>query len=156
MDNNNKELIKKIISEIVSKMGFVAVIDVNEEKGGNVVFNLEIDKDSHLLIGQHGINLLALQHITRLLVRKRIDEKVKFSLDVNDYRQQKNNSLSKLARDAAEQVLREKKAVALRPMTPYERRLVHLELAENKNIATESIGEGDERRVIIKPVGEVE
>ena len=66
--------------------------------------------------------------------------------------QEKNLSLGKLAHNIAEQVLREKRAITLRPMSSYERRIVHMELSANPQIKTESIGEGAERKVIISPL----
>jgi spoIIIJ-associated protein len=92
-----------------------------------------------------------LQHIARLLAIKKTEERFNFIVDVNSYRQEKNGSIGKMAREMAEQALQERRAVVLRPMTPYERRIVHLELANNSDIKTESIGEGEERRVVIKP-----
>jgi spoIIIJ-associated protein len=107
---------------------------------------------SNYLIGQHGINLQALQHIARILARKKIEDRVNFILDVNSYRQDKNNSIANLAKSMAEQAISEKRAVVLRPMSPYERRLVHLELSQNDQVKTESIGEGEDRRIVIKPI----
>ena len=81
--------------------------------------------------------------------------KVNFVLDVNSYRQEKNESVTKMAVEMAEQSLREKRAIVLRPMSAYERRIVHVELAKNKQIATESIGEGEDRKVMVKPADNI-
>jgi spoIIIJ-associated protein len=147
-------LIKEIIKEILEKMGFsfeLELIKNNEEEAEKIDCNI-ITSDSSFLIGQYGANLEALQHIARLLIRKKITERINFTLDVNSYRKEKNESTIQLARHMAEQAIAEKRAVVLRPMSPYERRIVHMELSENDQVATESIGEGEERKIIIKPI----
>ena len=154
MDKKQLEIIKNTVQELVEKAGFspkVEIIENKEQGEENIICNVIISEDSHLLIGQYGVNLQALQHIARLLVRKKMEEKVKFILDVNYYRQEKNKSVVDLARQAAEQALREERAVVMRPMSAYERRLAHLELANNTKVVTESIGEGESRKVVVKP-----
>jgi len=151
--NNTKEVIKETVAELISKMGFVAEVEIKEsadEAEDIVVCNIKT-ADSNFLIGQYGVNLQSLQHIARLLVRQKTDEKTNFTVDVNSYREEKNASIEKMAEEMAEQAIREKRAVVLRAMSPYERRLVHLVLSKNSQIKTESIGEGEERKVVIKP-----
>lgn len=151
---NHEQEIKKVLSELLEKMGFgSSEVEFNkhtDEQGEIIVCNIKTD-ESNFLIGQHGVNLQSLQHIARILVKKVIPEKANFVLDVNSYRQEKNDSIIKLARNLAQEALTEKRAVVLRPMTPYERRIVHMELSKNEDIKTESIGEGEDRRVVIKP-----
>jgi len=84
------------------------------------------------------------------------EEKLKFSVDVNDYNKSKVGSLEDLAKNMAQQAINDKRPAVLRPMTAYERRIIHLALAENDEVQTESIGEGDERKVVVKPVGSLE
>lgn len=158
MDKKQLEIIKSAVQELVEKMGFspaVEIIESGKQEEENVVCNVTIGEDSHILIGQYGVNLQALQHIARLLVRKKTDEKVKFVLDINNYRQEKNKSVTDLARQAAEQALQEGRAVVMRPMSAYERRLVHMELAGNTNVVTESIGEEESRKVVVKPAKQI-
>jgi spoIIIJ-associated protein len=85
-------------------------------------------------------------------VREKSQERTKFILDINSYRQEKNDAVVRLAKEAAEQALREKRAIVMRPMSPYERRLIHMEFSGNDQIKTESIGEGEERKIVIKPL----
>lgn len=149
------EVIKTVVENLVKQMGFTAEIEIKEameEEGGKetIVCNIKTE-ESNFLIGQYGVNLQSLQHIARLIVRKKIEEPINFVVDVNSYRQEKNSSIEKIAREMAEQAVREQRAVVMRPMSPYERRLVHLELSKNTQIKTESIGEGEERKVMIKP-----
>lgn len=148
------ELIKETIRELVAKMGFVCEIEdvqTNKESEETKIFNIKAE-DSNFLIGQHGVNLQSLQHIARILVRKKLKTITNFVLDINFYRQEKNNSLVSFTRAAAEQAVRENRAIALRPMSPYERRIVHMELANNNQVKTESVGEGEDRKVVISPL----
>jgi spoIIIJ-associated protein len=157
MENENiqdvRKIVKEVIEELVNKMGIACEVEAdeieqNEQK--TLVFNIKT-AESNYLIGQYGVNLQALQHIARVMVRKRTEARADFILDVNSYRQEKNNSITALAKNMAEQALSERRAVVLRPMSPYERRLIHLELSKNDRIKTESISEGEDRRVVIKP-----
>jgi spoIIIJ-associated protein len=151
-----ENLIKEVVSELLLKMGFFCEIELIKEhdqkqEKENIICNIKTE-DSNFLIGQYGINLQSLQHIARVLVRKRTQEKANFILDVNMYRKEKNISIIVLAKNIAQQVVQDKKAITLRPMSPYERRLVHMELSKNDLVETESIGEGEERKIIIKPL----
>lgn len=154
MKEKNIQVIEETIARLLEKIGFSSQITVIHDQNSeeeNYSCNVLVSDDSNLLIGQHGINLQALQHIARLLVRKKISDKIKFTLDVNSYREQKNQSVIELAKQAALQAVSEKRAVVMKPMSTYERRLVHMELAKNTEVLTESIGEGESRKVVIKP-----
>ena len=148
-----REIVKSTIEELVNKLGIVCEVEAdeieqNEQK--TLILNIKTT-ESNYLIGQYGVNLQALQHISRVIVRKKTEARADFILDVNSYRQEKNESIASLAKNMAEQALTERRAVVLRPMSPYERRLIHLELSKNDQIKTESVGEGEDRRVVIKP-----
>lgn len=157
MENQQNDLdgiIKETVSELLNKMGFICEIEMShetEEEKENIVCNIKTE-ESNFLIGQYGVNLQSLQHIARILIRKKTDERVNFIVDVNFYRKEKSLSIVALAKKSAQQAIQDKRAIVLRPMSPYERRLVHMELSKNTDIITESIGEGEDRRVIIKPV----
>jgi len=160
MENQKKDaLLKKITTEILQKMTFenfeINIASKGNAEGESFIINIETPESS-LLIGQYGVTLAALQHVLRLLVRRQAEERFSFLADVNHYLQTKTDSLSELTIESAKQAIRDKKPVVLRPMSAYERRLVHIELAGNENIKTESIGEGEDRRVMIRPVGEFE
>ncbi|PIP26407.1 MAG: hypothetical protein CO140_02165 [Candidatus Moranbacteria bacterium CG_4_9_14_3_um_filter_40_7] len=147
--------IKALMKEVIEKMGFSCQeIEINQQKNQEeemFVVNIKTP-DSSFLIGQYGANLQSLQHLMRVLTRKKIQERIKFILDINSYRKEKNDAVVRLAKEAAEQALRGKRAIVMRPMSPYERRLIHMEFSENDQIKTESIGEGEERKVVIKPL----
>jgi len=124
------------------------------EAAENVKFTIRT-QEAGLLIGENGQNLIALNHLVRRIVEKAFGKTdLPFSLDVNDYQKQKSEEIKDLARMSAQRVRFFKKEVVLRPMSSYERRIVHALLTEYPDIATESTGEEPERRVVIKPLGE--
>lgn len=153
------QMLKKIVGEVLEKMTF-GDFKIEVESGADPegeVFTINIETaESNLLIGQYGTTLKAIQHIARLLARRKTEERLKFVVDVNCYLRQKTSSLTEIAQDSARQALEERRPVVLRPMSAYERRIVHVELAGVENIRTESMGEGEERRIVIRPVGELE
>ncbi|MFC1645397.1 protein jag [Patescibacteria group bacterium] len=149
------DIVEKSVSGLLDIMGFEYSIDIkkNKDKDGEIFFyNITLDTNSNLLIGQHGINLDALQHIVRILVRKSDSNSIRFILDINSYRVEKNKTVIEYAKLLAQRVIEGGQPITTRPMTAYERRLVHIELEKNNQVETESIGDSKERRVIIKPV----
>jgi spoIIIJ-associated protein len=148
--------IKKSIKELLEKAGFPSEIEIAESHLDNqdgIICNVKTTEDSNLLIGQYGVNLQAFQHIARLLIRKKLSsERIKFTLDVNSYRDQKNQVVIEQANEAARQAVSEGRVIIMKPMSAYERRLVHMELSKNDKVATESVGEGENRKILVKPV----
>lgn len=153
MNNDNKEIIKETAVEIIKWMGFDCEVEIMEENGEDerVICNIKAKKDSNVLIGQGGDNLQALQHIIRLLVRKKTDDMIRFVLDINSYKKDQEVSVLDSAREMAQRAVDEKKTMIMRPMSAYNRRLVHMFLSNDERVKTESIGENGERRVVIKP-----
>ncbi len=150
-----EDLIREVVADLLLKMGFSCEIEIIKEQElerdkENIICNIKTE-ESNFLIGQYGVNLQSLQHIARILVRRKTEERTNFILDVNSYRKEKNSSIVLLAKNIADQVVREQRTVALRPMSPYERRLVHMELSKNTAVVTESIGDGEERKIMVKP-----
>lgn len=105
----------------------------------------------NMLIGERGGNLAALEHILKKIVKAKFGEDYKFTLDINDYRMRRLEDLKQDVKVAAKEVRLYRKEVALRPMSSFERRIVHLLLAEYPDITTESVGQEPERQVVIKP-----
>ncbi|MFZ2193847.1 MAG: R3H domain-containing nucleic acid-binding protein [Candidatus Moraniibacteriota bacterium] len=146
--------IGSIVTELIEKMGFSVVVEiksVTEKEGVLVVCDIKT-QESNFLIGQYGMNLQSLQHIARVMVRKKIEEPVNFVLDVNSYRKEKNESIVRLALNLAEEACAKKETIVMRPMSAYERRVVHVELSKNDKIKTESVGDGEDRRIAITPI----
>jgi len=156
MEEKSKKIIQETVEELMEKSGFPSEIEVEESGSGDqegIICNIKTTEDSNLLIGQYGVNLQAFQHIARLAIRKKLaDERVNFTLDVNSYRDQKNQSIIEQAKEAAKLALNEGRVIIMKPMTAYERRLVHMELSQNEKVATESVGEGENRKILVKPV----
>ncbi len=151
---SNQEKIKEQIQKILQLLGVEGSI-VIEDRGGNLVFNIKTE-DSRLLIGLHGASLNALQHLARLLVRKELSvesgqgEPVEFFLDVEDYRKNREEFLNELARQAAGRVRETRQTLILKPMSSYDRFVIHSFLSKTDDLITESVGEEPERRVVIK------
>lgn len=112
-------------------------------------------QEGGLIIGENGKNLVALNHLVKKISEKKLNgqgkEVLSFSLDINDYQLKKIEELKNLARLNAQRVRYFKKEVVLKPMSSYERRVVHAVLTDCPDIITESRGEGPGRQVVIKP-----
>ncbi len=142
------EKIEEIIQKLLNFLE-ISELEINiEEKEDALRISIRVP-DAGLLIGVDGEILGSLEQILRLLIKKTGDQR-RVILDINNYRLQKENYIREIAQKAGRQVMLTKKEVYLPPMNSYERRLVHLELSINPDIATESIGYEPERRVIIK------
>ncbi len=107
--------------------------------------------DSGLLIGRRGQSLQSLQFIVNLIVRKEFGEGVRVVLDVERYRQRREESLRDMATKVAERVTQTGRGITLEPMSAADRRIVHLSLADREDVSTESVGFGEERKVSIFP-----
>jgi len=155
-DQESKQQQISFAKEIIEKiLGFLAVpyeLDLLEtEEDCRFIVRTE---DSSLLIGEGGQNLYSLNLITRRIFDNKFppaDRQLQFLIDVNDYHQKKVEEIKDEARIHAQRVRYFKKDFEMRPMNAYERRLVHMTLQEYPDISTESRGEGQDRRVIIKP-----
>ncbi len=123
-------------------------VEGNEEAPDVVALDVTGD-DLGILIGRRGQTLAALQYIIRLIVTHQAKARVPVVIDVEGYKQRRYGALQALARRMAEQVKERKKPFALEPMLAYERRIVHLALADDPDVTTESVGEGEARKVVI-------
>jgi spoIIIJ-associated protein len=104
-----------------------------------------------MLIGRRGETLAALQYITRLIASRELQRRANIVIDVEGYKTRREEMLRRLATRMAEQAVQLGRTVALEPMPPYERRIVHLALRDNPQVRTESTGEGEHRKVTIIP-----
>ncbi|MDQ6781413.1 MAG: hypothetical protein M3Z37_09725, partial [Candidatus Eremiobacteraeota bacterium] len=107
--------------------------------------------DLAILIGKHGAMIDALSAITNAVMHRGDSRELFFSVDVEGYRERRIATLRAIAQRCATRVLREGVALELEPMPPAERRIIHLALAANRGLATESTGVGSQRRVVILP-----
>jgi spoIIIJ-associated protein len=150
------EEIKKIIENIFKSMGLkepeIEIKKDNTLKDKEVInVNLDMDsRDAECFIGDNSEGLNALQHIVRLMLVRNGMAQFFTTIDINGYKESKKNELMEMAMDIAKKVRRTKEAVTLEPMSAFERRIIHLKLAEQPDIVTESIGEEPERKVVIR------
>jgi predicted RNA-binding protein Jag len=111
------------------------------------------DDELGLLIGKHGATLDALSAVTNAVMHKAEFRDLFFAVDIEGYRARRAATLRNLAQRCADRALREGISIELEPMPPAERRIVHLTLAGHRDLATESTGQGNSRRVVIMPRG---
>lgn len=106
--------------------------------------------DSALIIGKKGKNIDALQYLANVALIRENNKKFKIVLDSEGYRARRREALTELAKTISEEVKATGKSVSLEPMSSYERRIIHLQLQDNPDVVTESTGDGEDRRVVIK------
>jgi spoIIIJ-associated protein len=147
------EKIKIIIEALLERLNVAGEVEFMETGEGTRF--LVKTHEGALLIGENGQNLLALNHLVKKIAERDLngdgDGKIIFSLDVNDYQAKKIDDLKNLARLNAQRVRYFKKEIILKPMTSFERRIIHSVLTESPDITTESVGEEPNRKVVIKP-----
>jgi spoIIIJ-associated protein len=122
----------------------------NDSEVGGPIIDLT-GEDSGLLIGRRGQTLQALQFVVNLIVRKEFGESVRVVLDVERYRQRREESLRDMANKVAARVVQTGRGITLEPMSAADRRVIHLSLANHQGVTTESVGFGEERKVTIIP-----
>ena len=112
--------------------------------------NIELSGDEMgMLIGKRGVTLDSLQYLVSLVINKKTEDYVKVKIDTENYRERRKETLENLARNLAHKVKRIHKSVVLEPMNPYERRIIHSSLQNNKYVTTYSEGEEPYRHVVI-------
>ncbi len=155
--NDVAQVARQVLEELLAAMRIPASVNVAEPPppaAANQAIALNIQgEDLGVLIGRRGQTLASLQYIVNLVVTHRLKSRlsVPVSLDVNNYKQRRYQALQALALRLAEQVKSTGRTMSLEPMPPNERRIVHLALAESNDVTTQSIGEGEARKVTILP-----
>jgi predicted RNA-binding protein Jag len=137
-----------IIKNIVNGMGFSDYrLEIAEDGNRNSLFIYENEN----MVRENLPNIVeSLNHVLQMIAKKN-DARMIF-LDVNNYRQERETLIAELARAAAKKAHATKQDIALPAMNSYERRIVHVELAVHPDVTTESLGEGKERYIVIKPI----
>lgn len=146
---------KAVLDELLSLINVPAnVVLMGRGVGETETIQLDIRGDDlGILIGRRGETLSTLQYLVNLIVSRRVKAYVGVVVDVEGYRQRRYESLRLLARRLAEQVKSTGRPVILEPMPANERRIIHLELKDNPHVTTQSIGQGDERKISILSKG---
>jgi len=143
-------IIKNKIEEFFGKIGLGVITEKIDKRDGTIFVKLKTD-DPKILIGQNGQTLMEIQHLLKVLLRKDRENDFYLDVDINGYKEKKNEYLRELAKSSADEASLAREAKVLPPMPAYDRRIIHLELAERSDIESESVGEEPERRVVIKP-----
>lgn len=143
-----QELLERMVvnAEVVASFGEADP----ESEGPAIVLDVRGD-DLEPLIGRRGETLTALQYITRLILAKQFGRNVDLVVDVQGHKQRREQQLRRMARRMAEQVAERQRMMSLEPMPANERRIIHLELRDHPDVMTESVGDGDRRKVTIVP-----
>jgi spoIIIJ-associated protein len=146
---------RETIQIILEKMRVDAKVSVKlGDSESNRVQPVLIDiegNDLSFLIGRKGETINALQYITSLIVGRELGRWLPIQVDVQHYRKRREDELRRLARRIAEQVIGTGRMQILEPMPSNERRIIHIELRDNPNVDTQSVGEGDQRKVTVRP-----
>ena len=144
-----EESIKEFLGKVFQAMGIEATVSVNVDKETK---NIDVDlagPDMGVLIGKRGQTLDSLQYLTNLAINKQSDEYYKVKIDTEDYRQRRKDTLENLAKNIAYKVKKTKRPVSLEPMNPFERRVIHSALQNDKFVTTHSEGEEPYRHVVV-------
>ena len=138
----------EFVEKVLVDMGLTAQVSVKEEKEDEATLVVS-GKGLGSLIGRHGDVLDSLQYLASLAANRVYDGFYRITLDVEGYREKREETLRRLAQKQAEKVLKFKRSFALEPMNPYERRVIHTEIQKIAGVATYSIGQDAERRIVI-------
>ncbi len=141
--------VRNFMKDIFAAMDMIVTVDVQyNEKEKSIDVELNGD-DMGILIGKRGQTLDSLQYLVSLVVNKNTDEYIRVKVDTENYRERRKETLENLAKNIAYKVKRNKRPVSLEPMNPYERRIIHSALQNDKYVTTHSEGDEPFRRVVI-------
>lgn len=138
------------VQAVLGAFGIEATIDEYEGDEGEIILDI-VGGELGLLIGRHGKTLDALQTVVAAITSRQIGQRFPVVVDVEGYRGRRREKLEDIARRTADRVSRQGRAVKLRPMTSYERRVVHMTLREDRRVTTGSEGEEPFRSVVVSP-----
>ena len=142
----------EFVRHLIESMGLDASVTMTDGEGDNKLIRID-GESAGVLIGHHGDTLDSLQYLANLAANKKVaGEKrdyCRVTVDIENYRLKREETLRALARKMAEKVLRYRKSVMLDPMNPYERRIIHSEVQKIEGVATNSIGSENNRKVVL-------
>ena len=143
------DIAKDFLKDVFASMNMVVAVDVKYDEDNK---NLDVDlsgDEMGILIGKRGQTLDSIQYLLSLVVNKESEEYIRVKVDTEDYRKRRKETLENLAKNIAYKVKRTKRPVSLEPMNPYERRIIHSALQNDKYVTTHSEGEEPFRRVVV-------
>ncbi|MBN1192773.1 MAG: Jag N-terminal domain-containing protein [Coriobacteriia bacterium] len=138
------------IGDILASLGIEATVEEYEGDEGEIILDI-VGDDLGILIGRHGRTLDALQILVSAITNRKLDQRYPLIVDVSGYRHRRRVKLEEIARRAADRAVRQKRPVQLRPMTSFERRVIHVVLRDDRRVKTESEGEEPRRMVVVRP-----
>ena len=140
------------INKLVEDMKLDAKVTVRDGDNGDTVISID-GESAGVLIGHHGDTLDSLQYLANLAANKKVEgekkEYCKITIDIENYRAKREETLRTFARRMASKVVKYKKSVMLEPMNPYERRIIHSEIQGIEGVSTNSIGSENNRKIVI-------
>ena len=144
-----KEEAKKFLADVFAAMDMIVTVDVSYDEAEK---NMDIDlsgEEMGVLIGKRGQTLDSLQYLVSLVVNKDAEDYIRVKVDTENYRLRRKETLENLAKNIAYKVKRTKRSVSLEPMNPYERRIIHSALQNDRYVTTYSEGEEPFRHVVV-------
>lgn len=147
----DEEKARTYLKSIIEGMGITDYTVDREENDKDIIYNINCEEDYGILIGRRGETLDAIQYLVRLTAKKSGDEAdgARISVNVGNYREKRAENLRALAAKHAKTVLKYGRNVALEPMNPYERRIIHTAIQEIEGVTSHSVGYDSDRKVII-------
>ena len=140
---------KKFLNDVFAAMNMTVVVEIKyDEENKEMDVDLSGD-DMGVLIGKRGQTLDSLQYLVSLVVNKESEDYIRVKVDTENYRERRKETLENLAKNVAYKVKRTRRPVSLEPMNPYERRIIHSALQNDKYVATHSEGEEPFRKVVV-------
>ena len=147
LEKDAVQLVTEILDTLLGLLGITGKVEVLSDE---IPLALDITGDDlGILIGRRGQTLACLEYITKLIVVGQLKAWLPLTVDVGGYKKRRRDSLQRLALYLAEQVKSRRRAITMEPMPADERRIIHLTLADNPDVTTQSIGEGESRKVVI-------
>jgi len=148
------ESLKQVTKDILKAIGSTPIeIEIKKDNSLKdkelLIIDVKLEKAEDLL-KENAEGLRALQHLVRILVSKQDSEQRFILLDINNYKKEREEFLTKLVEDTIKKVRKTKAPVTLEPMSAYERRFIHMKLAEQTDLVTQSTGEEPERRIVVR------
>lgn len=143
------DIAKTFLQDVFEAMDMPVAVDIKyDDKESTMNIDLK-GEEMGILIGKRGQTLDSLQYLLSLVVNREKDQYIRVKLDTENYRQRRQDTLENLARNISFKVKKSKRAVSLEPMNPYERRVIHSALQNDKYVSTHSEGEEPFRRVVV-------
>jgi spoIIIJ-associated protein len=161
VDSEDEIVARDVVKDLLGRMGVEAEamavdnpssVPLDQEEPPTIFIDV-VGRDLGNLIGRRGDHLSHIQYLVSMLVNRRIETYTRVIVDVEGYRSRREESLVGLAERVARQVARSQRPVVLEPMPPNERRIIHIALKSHPEVATQSSGEGNQRRITVEPRG---